>query len=381
MRSEADGGTAADGAPRSGSGAVSATATSAVDVVSLPDFRNFGVILRGVLIAEAASVAAQVSSAPDGFAALLRLTEWGGLFEISLLCIGLFLVVVSPWLARLRYRAGVRVVIGSAAVLAGAVQAGLQAWVSIPAAGVLEAAVVAALLAGLILAYFNWRQRVLSPALAESRLIALQARIRPHFLFNSINAAISVVREDPRRAEEVLLDMSDLFRVVLAEPRALVSLGDELRVARAYLDIERVRLGDRLRVRWECDDVPLGTAVPVLLLQPLVENAVWHGIEPAPAGGEIVVRITCRRKTLLIEVSNPVVPVTRAKGSGNRMALANIEERLALHFDAEARLRVIRPDGLFVVRVRLPCTTQQGGARAEAGRTAAPENSRRRSPR
>lgn len=343
---------------RSGTPASSAAVAPTAAPVYLPDFRNFGVILRGVVIAEAASLAALVASDPDGFAALRSVSDTGGLFEVSLLAVVLSLFMVAPWLARLDYRTGVRAVIVGAAAIVGAVHVGFQAWAQAPTVGAPEAATVAALLAGLILAYFNWRQRSLSPALAESRLMALQARIRPHFLFNSINAAISVVREDPRRAEEVLLDMSDLFRVVIAEPRALVPLENELQIARAYLDIEKVRLGERLRIRWECDDALPEALVPVLLLQPLVENAVWHGIEPAPEGGEIVVRIGCRHKTLQIDVSNPVVDLARSRQAGNRIALANLQERLALHFDAEGQLRVIEKQGEFRVRVRLPLTRE-----------------------
>jgi two-component system sensor histidine kinase AlgZ len=334
--------------------------------VSIPDFRNLGVLLRLFVLAGLAKIAVLVVHTPVELQDLSVLLDTGPRFEVSVLCAALILFLVAPRLSALSYAAAVWSVVG-VAVLVGA---GVELLVS-HAIGLHElsnpfkSAVIAAMLAGLILAYFNWRQRILSPALAESRLMALQARIRPHFLFNSINTAISVVRDDPKRAEDVLLDMSELFRVVLAEPRALVSLGDELRVARAYLDIEQVRLGERLQVHWECEGAPLGAQVPVLLLQPLIENAVWHGIEPAPEGGEITVRISCRNKILQIEVSNPVVAAARSRPGGNRIALDNIVERLALHFDAEAQLRVIEKEGHFRVRVRLPLTfeRQRSGAR------------------
>lgn len=336
------------------------------EFVSVPDFRNLGVILRYLLIAELAKAVTLYALSPGGAGDLLELLGSSFQFELSLLGVALALFVVSPWVRQLPYRKGVCAVVTVAAAMAAAAE--VLVWRTVGLATLTDpskSAVIAALLAGLILMYFNWRQRILSPAIAESRLMALQARIRPHFLFNSINTAISVVRDDPKRAEEVLLDMSELFRVVLAEPRALVSLGDELRVARAYLDIEQVRLGERLRVRWECEGVPLGAQVPVLLLQPLVENAVWHGIEPAPEGGEITVRISCRHKILQIEVSNPVVVTGRSRPGGNRIALDNIAERLALHFDAEAQLRVIEKEGHFRVRVRLPLTfeRQRNGVR------------------
>lgn len=329
------------------------------DAVKLPDFRNLGVILRSLVIAEGVSLVALVAHAPDGLAALSRIADSGLLFESSLLLVLLLLFLLSPWLGRMPYRMGVWVVAGLAAVISAGLEAGLQRWAGItPTGGQLRAALLAALLSGLILAYFNWRQRVLSPALAEARLMALQARIRPHFLFNSLNTAISLVRQDPRLAEQVLLDMSDLFRASLAEKRLLAPLGDELALARSYLKIEQLRLGERLRVHWHCDGAPLDAAVPPMLLQPLLENAVHHGIERSAQGGDITVVIAERNKILRIEVRNSVVDSMNGLSSGNRIALANIGERLALHFDSEAQLRTLREDSQFIVQVRLPITRQ-----------------------
>jgi two-component system sensor histidine kinase AlgZ len=246
-------------------------------------------------------------------------------------------------------------VLALASSIAAGVDLLLASWSSgVAVAGPLRSAVVAGALAGCILLYFDWRRKRLSPALAKSRLAALQARIRPHFLFNSLNTAISVVRHDAVLAETVLLDMAELFRVVLAESRALVTLDYEIRIARAYLEIERARLGDRLRVSWEIDDVPMNAQMPVLLLQPLVENAVWHGIEPLETGGEIAVRIRSRHRGLEIEVRNPMSKHSHSRKGGNRLALANIEERLMLHFDAEAQLRAIEKGDEFIVQIRIP---------------------------
>lgn len=336
------------------------SSTSAEELVGLPDFRNFGVMLRLLLLAELANMASFVAYAPDGFAALLRLTESSLLFEMTLICAALVLFIVSPRLRRLPYRMGIVAVLAIAALIAGGLDFGLRMLLNkATVAEAMRTAFIAALLAATILAYFNWRQRVLSPALTESRLIALQARIRPHFLFNSINAALSIVRQDPKRAEDVLLDMSDLFRMVLAEPRALLPLEDEIRLAQAYLDIEQVRLGERLRVHWDCEHAPQNALVPVLMLQPLVENAVWHGIEPSAEGGEISIVIGARSKVLRIEVTNPVPASGRSNQQGNRIALANIEERLALHFDAEAGIRVLAGEKQFSVYVHLPVTVEE----------------------
>ena len=331
----------------------------------LPDFRNLGVILRVVLIAEVASLAAALTQSPNGLGALLRVPDSGLLFESSLLVVVLLLFLLSPWLGRLPYRRAVWTVVGLAAGVAAGQDIGLNAWVGpLPTGGAPKAGVIAALLAGLILAYFNWRQRVLSPALAEARLMALQSRIRPHFLFNSLNTAISLLRQDPRQAEAVLLDMSDLFRVSLAEPRLLVPLADEIRLARSYLEIEQLRLGERLRVTWECDGAPADASVPILLLQPLLENAVRHGIEPAAGVGDILVRIKARDRMLHIEVCNSIHDSAREISAGNRIALANIGERLALHFDSEAQLRTVQRDARFAVQVRLPLSGRNRAAAA-----------------
>ena len=320
----------------------------------LPDFRNLGVMLRILVIAQAANLLSFAAHAPDGLAALLTVANWGLAFEVAALGIVLTLFLLAPWLGRIPYRRAFWLVVGLSALLA----AGFDAWMHAPTSELalgrgLKAAFMAALLAMLILTYFNWRQRILSPALAEARLMALQARIRPHFLFNSLNAAVSVVRDDPRLAERVLLDMCDLFRALLAEGRSLVPLEDEIRLARSYLEIESLRLGERLEVVWAVDEVSADTRVPVLLLQPLLENAVYHGIELRPEGGTISVRIGRKGRMLVIEVRNPI-NVAGVVPAGNRIALANIRERLSLHFDAEALLHAAARGSEFVVSVTIP---------------------------
>lgn len=320
----------------------------------LPDFRNVGVILRILVLAESARLIALLAYSPDGRGLLAALTSSDLPFEGGLLAVALSLFVCGPALRRLSYRSGVFGVLTCCAVVAGGLELAFGAllghWAIFQS---LRAAVVGVVLAAAILGYFDWRQRKLSPALVEARLMALQARIRPHFLFNSLNAAVSVVREDPRLAERVLLDMCDLFRALIADGRSLVPVEDEIRLARSYLEIEALRLGDRLVVRWDVEELPANVLVPVLLLQPLLENAVYHGIELRPEGGVISVRIFSRGGMLLIEVRNPL-RVGVAVPAGNRMALANIGERLALHFDAEAQLRTATKGEEFVVTVSIP---------------------------
>ena len=205
--------------------------------------------------------------------------------------------------------------------------------------------------------YFNWRHHRLSPALANARMTALQARIRPHFLFNSLNSALALLRSNPRGAEELLHDLADLYRALLADARTLVPLEQEIALARAYANIEQRRLGERLRLHWLCDHAPVQALVPTLLLQPLVENAVRYGVEPNPAGADVTLQAVADDTTLLLYVRNslppPAVP-DQAPQNGNHMALDNIRERLALHFDAEASLRIQQTAGEFEVLVRLP---------------------------
>ncbi|TFV91674.1 histidine kinase, partial [Oxalobacteraceae bacterium OM1] len=205
--------------------------------------------------------------------------------------------------------------------------------------------------------YFELRTRAFSPALVEARLQALQARIRPHFLFNSLNAVLSLIRSEPRRAENTLEDLAELFRVLMTDPRNMGTLDEEVRLCRQYLSIEQIRLGERLRVEWRLDrlgeEVLRRAQVPVLLLQPLIENAVHYGVEPA--AGPVTVVIEASRSFDRIEVV--VVNPYHGEGvaaQGNHMALDNIRERLALLYDVEAQLATSIADGRFEVRVRFP---------------------------
>lgn len=208
---------------------------------------------------------------------------------------------------------------------------------------------------GCLIAYFDLRSRALEPSVAEARIQALQARIRPHFLYNSINAVLSLIRSDPRRAEAALEDMADLFRVLMADTRTLAPIANEIQLARQYLELESLRLGERLRIVWKVDGMPADALVPSLMLQPLVENAVYHGIEPMDSGGEIEIDVGLNGRQLVMSLSNPFPGHNRH--SGNRMAIVNIRERLALHFDAEASMHSEVKDGTYRVTIRMPYIT------------------------
>jgi two-component system, LytTR family, sensor histidine kinase AlgZ len=213
----------------------------------------------------------------------------------------------------------------------------------------------AALIVVVLLVWFDLVARAYAPALAEARLMALTARIRPHFLFNSLNAVLGVIRSDPRRAETALEELAELFRSLMRDNRSLVPLSSEISLSRQYLDLERLRLGERLQVRWDVESCPPDALVPPLMLQPLLENAVYHGIEPLGEPGEIQVRLARRQDRLVVEIDNPCGPTESGNHhSGNRMALENIRERLLLFFDLEADLKIDTADHRFRVRIELP---------------------------
>jgi two-component system sensor histidine kinase AlgZ len=195
--------------------------------------------------------------------------------------------------------------------------------------------------------------KAFSPALAEARLQALQARIRPHFLFNSLNAVLALIRKDPQRAERSLEDLADVFRTLMSDARTFVRLADEISLLERYAAIEQLRLGERLRITWDLDGAPADALLPPLVLQPLLENAVYHGVEPGTGTSDVLVRIVKRGDRVLAQIENPYLEA-EVQRSGNRMALENIRERLQLFFDAEARIAIKAADGRYRVELEIP---------------------------
>jgi two-component system sensor histidine kinase AlgZ len=322
----------------------------------LPDFRNLGVMLRLLLGVNLLALAAALVQAPDLLTWPLLFVELGVWVQPLLLCSLLLLAGLRDLLWRLGYAAAVGMVLvlvaGQAALLADFWR--FMGFVDGAWPFVLRAALLAAITAGIMLFYFHLRAGALSPALSEARLQALTARIRPHFLFNSLNAVLSLIRAEPKRAEHALEELAELFRALMRDNRELVPLADEIALCRQYLDLEKLRLGERLKVVWQIDDLPGELLVPPLMLQPLLENAVYHGVEPSETAGEIRIGFLRKGEELFVSLENPVI----AGGShqaGNRMALANIRERLALHYDLEARLEAREEEGIYKVTMVLPC--------------------------
>lgn len=232
----------------------------------------------------------------------------------------------------------------------------LGAELTINAWSLTENLVIAAILAGIGLRYLYLQQQLRNQQRAElnARIQALQSRIRPHFLFNSLNSIASLITIAPERAERAVEDLSSLFRASLAEP-ALIPLTRELELCRDYLAMEQLRLGDRLRVDWHLEELPENTMIPALLLQPLLENAVFHGIEPRPDGGDIEIQVGRSGPMLAIRITNPL-PSTPNNGARqtNRMALDNVRHRLQAHFGPAARLSDQKEEGRFTLVISYP---------------------------
>ncbi|HYO28862.1 MAG TPA: histidine kinase [Azonexus sp.] len=320
----------------------------------LPDWRNFGVMLRVLLGANLLALAVAFIQSPGLAEWMGRYVEMAALVEpLLLLALGLLAGLRNP-LRALPLRLGQVSVVALVAGLAYAQQLFWQSLGFGDGANPLRPVVLAAAASIVLLGYFELRARAFSPAQTEARLAALNARIRPHFLFNSLNAVLSLIRARPQQAEAALESLSDLFRAAMRDPGELVSLADEIALGKQYFELEKLRLGERLAVDWQIGAVFMGQPIPPLMLQPLLENAVYHGIEPAPEGGVVRIAIEQRGEELRIAIANPTVAAGQ-HASGNQIAVANIRERLALYYDLEARLEIDAGKQTYEVRIILPC--------------------------
>lgn len=323
--------------------------------VALPDFCNLGVMLRILVLANVMGLSAALARSVNLVDLVSEVQQISLILQPTLLLSLMTLCLVKKPLHRLTYPVGTGVAL---AVALGSVTVVHQLIVRriflVEGLGQLNRYwLLTLLMSGALLGYFNMRSRILSPAIGEARLQALQARIRPHFLFNSINAVMSLVRSEPQRAERALQDMADLFRVLMRENRELVRLEDEVNLCWQYLELETLRLGERLQIAWHIDKMPKDAMVPPLILQPILENAVYHGIEPGSGTGEISVNIFHSRDQVHLAIKNPYLQ-QGSHHAGNKMAMQNIRERLSLHFDAEARLKCEVQSGFYLVQITLP---------------------------
>jgi two-component system, LytTR family, sensor histidine kinase AlgZ len=319
----------------------------AARTVNFPELRNSGILARALVLfvglnaAYAVATTEQLRELPITFVLALALS-----LPVAT-AVGLVWLLASKPLRKLAYwQAAVSLcLVGTVVAWIAANYLGHASW---------KTATLAAGGVGAVLAYFHTLGRALSPAVTEARLQALQARIRPHFLFNAINGVLGVLRYEPKRAENALEDLAELFRALMKDNKEMRSLHDEIVLTRQYLDLEKLRLGSRLSVEWRIDKMPSEAMVPALILQPIAENAVYHGIEPSNRPGLIEIEAVRKRNDVIITVCNPFVEHAGKHHGGNKMAMGNIRERLALHFDAEARMVAGPRDGRWQVQIVLP---------------------------
>jgi two-component system sensor histidine kinase AlgZ len=316
------------------------------------DACNVGVVLRAVLFVEATIAVAAMFGSGLFIDWLLRFSSMtGGALPATLSWL-IATCLLQSRLAKLpvagQWAAGMAL-----GALAGVYGCGLlfmmglinpAPWVGSAFAGALLSAV---LVAGLV-----WRTKARTPATTTARLAELQSRIRPHFLFNTLNSAIALVRAEPAKAEAVLEDLSELFRHALADQGEAVTLGQEIALAQRYMAIEQIRFGERLQVQWSLDPEAEPAKLPPLLLQPLVENAVRHGVEPSAAGAQIKISTVRRGSVVVLKVTNSTPAGAGERGHG--LALANVRERLALLHDVQGRFTTAFNDGVFQVRLEIP---------------------------
>ena len=320
--------------------------------MSLFDACHVGVVLRAVVFVEAVAGVGAMFGAQDPLDWLLRFSLLtGGVLPATLAwliaacALKKYLLRLAP---RLQWTAGIAL-----GALAGAYGCGMLVLI-----GVLQpapwwaSAFAGALMSAMVLTGLFWRARALTPAATAARLSELQSRIRPHFLFNTLNSAIALVRAEPLKAEAVLEDLSELFRSALADPAESVTLGNEIALAQRYLAIEEIRFGERLQVHWSLDPNADQAKLPPLLLQPLVENAIRHGVEPSASGAQVKISTVRRGSVVIIKVSNSTPSGTGERGHG--LALANVRERLLLLHDVQARFQTVFKDGIFQVRLEIP---------------------------
>lgn len=344
-------------------------ASSTKDTHLLPEFGSVSMAVRFVLLAMAIAVIITISRNEHfdeqawqdlnlliAFALLLSL--------VSAVVLGL----ISPLLKRMSIAAGSILVVLVLLLVSVVVTDGMifalydlgyigERWPPWREGMILRTLLITAIIGVFGLRYLIVQRRVEveTKYQQEARMQALQSRIRPHFLFNSLNSVASLTHSDPHRAEAVLHDLADLFRVLLADARKLVPISAEREISRQYLEIEKLRLGDRLQIKWNVGNIPRSAQIPALTLQPLLENAIYHGIEPRFAGGTIKIEMWTEGELLNIMISNPVAELKRNSPSkGNKIAQDITRQRLATQFGDKAQMQTFEEAGHYHVKIRMP---------------------------
>ena len=330
----------------------------------LPDFCDGEVFLRLLLVVELIAIAFSLVSYGGG-----SLFVHLALISVAMLWVGLTTAAALCWLTRLGWlgdRLQTTLIVFAVAI----VMTLLVSFLSLALGSTMRYGPtaqnvaftltrnlsIAIILVGMALRYFylHYESDMRLKVQAQARLQALQARIRPHFLFNSMNTIASLTHDQPDLAEQAIENLSDLFRASLSA-EASISLHQELELTRSYIDLEALRLGERLQVEWRLPDEEPVLSIPALTLQPLVENAIYHGIEPRAGGGAIEFEIEDQGGSIGIAISNPLVEDNSGnRRKGNQMALDNIRERLALAYGGAASMSVDESETRYTVRLTIP---------------------------
>jgi len=333
----------------------------------LPRFCDIRIVFSVIIIAELLAFVLTLATPSDEGDEWVRLSvtsiyiQWIALLSTTLLC------WLRPWLGRLRDGyAGLlafMVLMSVTAIMStvtyklsqdtGIVEINMQ-----PLEFMLRNLGVCAITSMLALRYFYLQHQLKLNIEAENqaRLQALQARIRPHFLFNTLNTIASLIRRQPKRAEEAVEDLADLFRHSLNNVESRFSFAQEQAIAQRYLDMEKLRLGDRLEVNWQVDEIPPDASLPALTLQPMLENAICHGLEPLPYGGTITIIGRRRGNTLSLTIGNPLPDPNQStrKRQGLNIAVDITRQRLFAHFEEDGKLISQQSDDYYQVELRFP---------------------------
>jgi two-component system sensor histidine kinase AlgZ len=341
---------------------------------SIPNFASFGTAIRIIFIAELIALIITV-----GRNQIFDEQAWTDFNLLSAFALTISfgsivaLTLASPLLKRLSAGAGVIIafllmllvtVIGIEFIIFALFDLGLinERWPEWRVSLVARSLIIVALISLPALRYLYLAYRLESDEKTkqEAQMQALQSRIRPHFLFNSLNSVASLTRSDPEKAEAVLHDIADLFRVLLADARKLVPISAEREISRQYLEVEKIRLGDRLKVKWNVSNVPRSALIPALILQPLLENAIYHGIEPRFAGGTLTIDLWTEGKILNAMISNPLPENPGVShGKGNKIAQDNIRQRLQTQFGNNASMQSFQEGGQYHVKLKMPIVERQ----------------------
>lgn len=335
----------------------------------LPEFGSFSMLLQFVVLAELIAIIITIGRHTNINEQAWQDFSLLSLFAVSIaLCSIVILKIISPLLRRASTAMGSILVIVMLLLVTSLGIDGIisllyhlavidERWPPWRETLLIRSLMITGIIGTLGVHYLIMRERSdkHSKLQQESKLQALQSRIRPHFLFNSLNSVASLTRSDPSKAEAVLHDLADLFRVLLADARKLVPVSAEREISRQYLEIEKIRLGDRLQVKWNISNIPRAALIPALTLQPLLENAIYHGIEPRFAGGTIKIEMWAEGEMLNIMISNPLPDVRKENhNKGNKLAQDNIRQRLMTQFGGAASMQVIQEGGQYHVKVKIP---------------------------